>query len=238
MVWSLAAWERTVYTLTMPSRGCQGGKVQTDGFPPVTVTTMYQTRDDDPELGRYSVLWPDPLSGPWWISFRWAVTAGRIECVGVEARSCREENEDWPPELPSWSDEPPALTWDVWRSLPVPTMVRDLRQGLANLDAQWWRAWADDPTLSADQDGRWRRRAAEAEARVAGPTALPLSVYDEVARVYVAAWKAGKAPTQAVAKHFTISASAAAKRVMRARQTGALPPTTRGKGGAEPASRS
>jgi hypothetical protein len=53
----------------------------------------------------------------------------------------------------------------------------------------------------------------------------------EVAAVYRQAWKRGRPPTEAVADHFTISQSAAAKRVSRARQAGYLPPTTRGRSG-------
>lgn len=75
--------------------------------------------------------------------------------------------------------------------------------------------------------------AAKARARVAGATALPNSVYEEVTRVYREAWRAEDNPTQAVAAHFTLTASAAAKRVMRARQAGLPPATRKGKGGAD-----
>lgn len=134
-----------------------------------------------------------------------------------------------------WSQEPATLTWEVWRTLPVPTIVRDLRQHFAQLDARWWQEMAEDPAMADNEQDRMelRRSAAKARARVAGATALPNSVYEEVARVYREAWRAGDNPTQAVAAHFTLTASAAAKRVMRARQAGLLPATRKGKGGAD-----
>lgn len=209
--------------------------MQTSCFSLVTVSAVFRTREDDPDPSRNSVLWPDPQTGPWWLMFRWAMVSGRPECVGVDIRSCRETGQDWPPELPLWSQTPPTLTWEVWRSLPVPTIVRDLRQHFAQLDARWWREMAEDPAMADNEGDRMelRRSAAKAEARVAGATALPSSVYEEVARVYREAWQAGDNPTQAVATHFTLTASAAAKRVMRARQAGLLPATRKGKGGAE-----
>jgi len=51
----------------------------------------------------------------------------------------------------------------------------------------------------------------------------------EIARAYRAAWQSGAAPTVAVAERFSLSRSAAAKRVARARSAGLLPPTTRGR---------
>ncbi|CAN5388826.1 hypothetical protein BH10ACT8_BH10ACT8_11320 [soil metagenome] len=57
------------------------------------------------------------------------------------------------------------------------------------------------------------------------------SGHQAVAEVYVAAWTAGDSPTRAVAEHFTISHSAAAKRVSRAREAGFLPQTKQGRAG-------
>jgi transposase len=50
-----------------------------------------------------------------------------------------------------------------------------------------------------------------------------------VAEVYRDAWARGEPPTRGVADHFTISKSAAAKQVAKAREMGLLPPTSRGK---------
>jgi len=48
--------------------------------------------------------------------------------------------------------------------------------------------------------------------------------YEEVAAVYRAAFAAGKHPTKAVADHFGVSKSTAAKKVSRARELGLLAP--------------
>jgi hypothetical protein len=51
----------------------------------------------------------------------------------------------------------------------------------------------------------------------------------EVAAIYMAAWRARGNPTKAVAESLSLSRSAAAKRVARARQAGLLPATTKGR---------
>ena len=57
-----------------------------------------------------------------------------------------------------------------------------------------------------------------------------------VAAVYDKAWRRGDNPTRAVAEDLTITRSAAAKQVARARAAGYLPPAQRGKARGNPAS--
>lgn len=229
---SLSNRERSVYTLTMPCRRVEGVNVQTDPYRLVTVLDVFTYREDDPDNGRTSVLWPHPRRGPWWVVLNWAVVGGRIECIGAHVRSYRESGEAWPPELPRWDEAPPVLTWETWRELPLRSIVRDIRQQFARseLDLTRWLAGQPENADPATQQ-RLAQEAAAAQYELAGPNAHAPSVHEEVARVYQDAWQRGDPPTQAVAKHFTISPSAAAKRVSRARTAGALPKTTRGVAG-------
>jgi hypothetical protein len=66
---------------------------------------------------------------------------------------------------------------------------------------------------------------AETYRKPPGMSADTLAMLREVARVYRAA---GRKPTKAVADHFTITDSAAAKRVARAREIGLLPKSRSG----------
>lgn len=198
----------------------------------VTVASMakFRAREDAPGQ-QVALLWPDDRRGPWLVRVMWAPVEGRPECVGIEMRSYRETGEEWPPELPHWSDHPEVLTTTALRELPFATIVGDLRREVAEGDAEFygWLAGQPEYRSPADQESLRRLRSAAAQPRRAAGR------YTEVAEVYQHAWQKGRPPTQAVAEHFTISQSAAAKRVSRARQAGYLPLTTRGRPGiAEP----
>jgi hypothetical protein len=155
---------------------------------------------------------------------------GRMECVRVDLRSCREPGEVWPPGLPSWDENPEPVTLRLWRKVPVTEMIRDVRQHLLEVDAEHTQSM-----INKQQDPALRRALSyqlmEARQQLAGPNALPASAYEEVATVYRDAWLQGRHPTKAVAEHFHITPSAAAKRVSRARQNGLLPPTEFGVAG-------
>ena len=71
--------------------------------------------------------------------------------------------------------------------------------------------------------------AASAAERKLSPTGRPIADAElsEVARVYTE--HQGSTPTQAVAAHFHLSPSGAAKRVAKARRAGLLPPTVKGR---------
>ncbi len=194
-----------------------------------TVAGMFEPHADAPPDWT-AVLWPDSERGPWLIRLLWAPVVGRVECVGVEVRSYRETDEDWPPELPRWDEDPPPLTTSLLRGVPLHTIVTDIRRQEAAGSRELGQWMSDQPEFAdaAAQDGIRRAMAAWDLPRGA-PEML-----NETARVYSAAWRRGEAPTKAVAARFVISESAAAKRVSRARAAGLLPPTTRGRPAAGP----
>lgn len=177
------------------------------------------------------MLWPDEKTGPWMLTAGWSAIAGRIECTRFEVRSWRTEDETWAKPLPV-SDVSPAIGAEVWRSIPVGRIIATLRarQKAANITAAFRaRRTAQTP------EQRWRAEELLRVARwwdakpAAGGTTL-----EQVADVYRRAWGNNENPTQAVADHFVISPSAAAKRVARARAAGLLPPTSRGRATAAP----
>jgi hypothetical protein len=125
------------------------------------------------------------------------------------------------------------MSQKVWRALPIMEMVRDIRRHLMEVDVDATEAVVS-ALLSEGQDERalaLQQELLNMRQDLGGANALPGSVYAEVADVYRQAWRDGRPPTKAVAKHFQISDSAAAKRVMRARQGGLLPPTEKGVAG-------
>lgn len=207
--------------------------MQTIPCHPITVTDVYRYSSKDPDASHISVLWPNSDTGPWWLVLRWAVVAGRPECVGVDLRSCREPGETWPEALPLWSDQPPPLTQKIWRGMPIMEMIRDVRQHLIQVEADFLQGIVDrtDPDVTHERRLAMLGELVALQQELAGGNALPGNVYEQVARVYRQAWMDGRRPTRAVAEHFTISDSAAAKRVMRARKAGLLPPTDKGVGG-------
>jgi hypothetical protein len=176
-----------------------------------------------------ALLWPDERTGPWLIVVTWADIEGRIEPVGLDLRSYREREGDkaWPRVLPTWDQGPSILATTTLRELPIATIVADLRRERRAAHAEFTDWLAAQPEWQSDAD-----KAAVERLRGAG-TRRSAAHLAEVARVYQHAWDTGQAPTRAVAEHFTISQSAAAKRVSRARQAGYLPITTRGKPRAE-----
>lgn len=194
---------------------------------------MFRRRADAPD-GMSTLLWPHPGTGPWLLRLEWVTVRQRPECIGVEIRSFRKSNEEWPPELPTWNEACPALTSDVWRALPIATIVRDLRLEMASASVATLGRLISSGEWSGEDERDLRRLRTAAAVPLAANSALPASLHEEVAHVYEAAWKAGDFPTQTVAEHFQISHSAAAKRVHRARAAGALPATTKGRPGMGP----
>jgi hypothetical protein len=182
----------------------------------------YRSRDDAPgDSTQDALLWPDDQRGPWLIVVTWAGIAGRLEPVGLEIRGYREG--DWPTVLPARDQDPAILTTTTVRELPFATIVAELRRQRAAQHADFIDFLAAQPENQAQADQESLRRLRSAGTRRHAEVA-------EVAEVYRQAWEVnGLPPTRAVAAHFGISQSAAAKRVSRARQAGYLPLTTRGK---------
>jgi hypothetical protein len=190
----------------------------------------FRSREDAPGP-EPALLWPDEHSGPWLIRVMLAPIKGRREPVGLEIRSYRGRDEAWPPELPVWDQNPPVLTTSVLRELPFATMIADLRRETAAGDIELYDRLEGQPGFHTEAErAELRQLKSAAAADLAAPRRNTTGLR-EVAAVYRQAWKGGRPPTQAVADHFTISQSAAAKRVSRARQAGYLPPTTRGRPG-------
>lgn len=163
-------------------------------------------------------LWPDEDNGPWLVETFWAVVRGRAECVGVELRSFRRDGEegDWAGRLPPITETQKVLTASLLRKLPIGRLIDATR------DQETWMADFLDPS---QRDEQWSRD----RAAWRGELEDDESPHAEVARVYLEALRIGRKPTRAVQRHFTITYSAAAKRVARAREAGYLPETTKGR---------
>lgn len=166
---------------------------------------------------------PAPGRGPLAIHFEWAVVGdpARVECVGFTVRTYLHGDvvagyrDTW-----SGSVDPSAdltITAEGMR-LPVADIIKRERAHLGAL--------LEDEGHPEEEIRPWRERK---------PHGLELTrgEYDQVARVYREAWARGDNPTAAVQEAFGLSYSGAAKRVLRARRAGALPPTRQGKSGFE-----
>jgi hypothetical protein len=169
-----------------------------------------------------ALLWPDARSGPWLIVVTWAGIEGRLEPVGLEIRGYREDGQAWPAVLPARDQSPAILATTIVREIPFATIVAELRRERAVQHVGFIDFLARQPENQSEADQASLRRMRAAGTRRHAQVA-------EVAEVYRQAWQDGRPPTRAVAEHFVITQSAAAKRVARARQAGYLPLTTRGK---------
>ncbi len=163
--------------------------------------------------------WVDPNGKHWVVDTFWSVIDGRQECVGVALRSFgftdKRERRGRPVRL---EEGVHPLRVEVLRALTM-SVIEERRHSIASL---------------LDELGHQTESAAfraGQQRRITGPDGAPLptdEALEEVARVYRAAWHERVNPTAAVAEAFTLSRSAAAKRVARARAAGLLPPTTQG----------
>lgn len=181
--------------------------------------------------------WEAPDGSRWLLLMTWAEVEGRAECVGLELRSFAALGDDPGGAVNQGDEVRPVqgsssvrpLRGEVLRRLPMAEVELKRRQ--------WAELLADDGPLSghADNDRRRSDHAAFVSTgrgrTLVGPDGAPLpadEALEEVARVYLEAWQVGE-PTLAVAEAFSLSRSAAAKRVARARERGFLPKTTRGR---------
>lgn len=144
--------------------------------------------------------WPDPVKGPWFLRLHWQLIAGRAECVGLTIRSSAPSDERESRSLPKIGI---PVTSDVLRGLTMRVIEEDRR---------------DMGHVTGSPAYKARRTPPGTSERLV-----------EAANVYKRAWLAGDHPTKAVAEHFVISASAAAKVVARAREADLLPATSRGR---------
>jgi hypothetical protein len=192
------------------------------------------------------LLWPDEKRGPWRVTIWWRTQHAEAVPVGFAMRPWVEDafaHFEWRGVLPFGAAdvEFPTIDSQLMKGLPVGRLVEaSRRQLLAELE----RAEEDPPAdlpegfrnvlrdirrdllASTESD----RRALQQPRRGRD---LGEDHYREVAQVYAQAAHEGRPPTAAVAEHFSVSKSAAAKKVARARdpRRGYLPPTTRGRVG-------
>lgn len=162
----------------------------------------------------------------WLLITHWQMLRGRLEVVGMQMWSVE-------PFVPDVAKPFRGMHAQFPDPAPVTTAVlRDLKFGgyadvarAKALDVAKWVASPRGESLgSAAQTyagrlvGTGTRRQRYTESH-----------YREVAQVYRSAYRASMRPTQAVARHFGATDSAAAKWVAKARELGYLPKTTAGR---------
>lgn len=182
-------------------------------------------------------LWPDEQTGPWWVHIWWRIQHGVPTPVGMSLRSWVEEEETadvgWHNNLPSANADAvlPRIDARLMRNLPTGALLAKGREQLAAMlryDVDT-RGWSQE---GLDRLAKWRESIAVERAAVESGRRgryLGDEHYRDVADAYASAVQEGRNPTAAVAEHFTVSKSAAAKKVARAREAGFLPATTKGR---------
>ena len=140
-----------------------------------------------------------------------------------------------PIDLPRATDDVvlPRVDGQLLRSLPAGGIIAALREQMRLVLSQE-RDMSGKPEEWRQSFAQWREEnAADREAFNSNRRGRDLGDdhYREVAAVYAQAVQAGLSPTVAVAEHFTVEKTSAAKKVSRARARGFLPKTTRGRVG-------
>lgn len=187
------------------------------------------------ELASFSeILWPDERTGPWGIRGNWVMLNGRPECVGLQiwrgAAQGIQEPFSYRP-IPGVGLE--RITASAVAALPIGTIIARLRANARRHEDAYNEAvkGLDAPELLTNFFTE------EREGRVGAPRRYRLDHFIEVAEVYLAAWQSGDKPTQAVADHFGVTRTAAAKWVARCRDVQLLSSAEHGRGGADPGPR-
>lgn len=151
------------------------------------------------------LLWDD---GRLEITVHWRRVGGQWQCRGIDVRVA--------------SDHARALRTEDLRGIALGKLLKQAADDLLG----------DEDSVVADIPVDRPQRQIEAQGpKRRGRPSLPLSHFQEVARVYreANALPGGK-PTAAVARHFTVSTTAAAKWVAHCRNDlNLLPKTTRGR---------
>lgn len=172
-------------------------------------------------LGRDFAEWQDPDGNVWDVVTEWAEVDGRAECVGLTLRSYHFDGEVGGRRLlrvrPTRKAAIQPVTSTIWRAFNAAGFIEQRRRVMAE----------GTGTMRKHEKFRAPRRRGLTGAD--GNPLPPMDALEAVARVYTDASNAGRNPTKAVAEAFTLSDSAAAKRVSRARAAGLLPPTTAGR---------
>lgn len=206
-----------------------------------TCTRSATLADVANEPSAVQLLWPDPESGPWEVTIYWRAQHGVPTPVGLDIKSWRE----WGGRLPRPTDDVafPPVTGRLMRELPVGQLVeKTLDLWAQHLHPEWDPVHNPMEADTLDQfvalQPMWseyvqqlekEREAVDSNMRHGRD--LGDDHYRRVAGIYATAVQAGERPTQKVADTLTISKSAAAKQVARARKRGFLPSTSRGRVG-------
>lgn len=203
---------------------CRLGKVTARQGVAKTFPLKYRTHvaDDTIEWGIHyagtdSVLWPNPKSGPWRVQCTWANVDGYTRLIEVNVTSDTTVRDGKLTQVP--------ITASTLRDLPL--------DHVAGLVLQKVRKTAQSQHVGPGDPGEIL--GTYVEGGKTGRRPLTTEQLAQVASIYRAA---PTKPTKAVADALGISSSAAAKRVVRAREAGLLESTSQGRAGGPSASKS
>jgi hypothetical protein len=180
------------------------------------MATIESVAEDPTEWGVHisrtgSVLWPNRKTGPWRVICTWSNIDGYTRLTEVTIGSSMIQRGRKLTQTP--------ITASTFRNLPLDKVagliLRDLR---STPDS----SYVGPPELYDDLLGTY------VEGGRTGRRPLTTTELATVAAIYR---DGGSQPTKAVADALNISRSAAAKRVVRAREAGLLEPTTQGRAG-------
>lgn len=186
--------------------------------------------------GRWAAIggqWPDPLSGPVYLTFHWAEIDGIPECVGLDVRLFHEKKGAL---YTAPGAEPQAITATLFRQIPVASLIEE-RAKFLKLMSAYSAAGGKGSNPKARSAAKSMAEAFDKRAtRHAGSRRYwTRERLETVAEVYRDALARKDAPTRAVAEAIPVSHSMAAKLVRRCRDEGLLGQTGQGKaGGAKP----
>jgi hypothetical protein len=144
--------------------------------------------------------------GPYDVTLRFAPIEGRMECVGVDVQV-----------VPG--PRPRLVTAVALHSIPLGRLIEKRRKEAGDVLV----------TVGGGQVTWTGQEVTVKVTRHGGrPPKYGPEHWDEVARVYHEGFQ-NRTPTRAVARHFKVSDTAAAKWIAKCRKLGLLPETTRGK---------
>ncbi len=208
---------------------------------PLSVTLLHVT-ESPPDVPRYieeycEILWPDDRTGPWCIRANWVMIGSRPECVGLIIwHGAVQDPQDILKYRPLHPSGPQSISSVDFRALPLATVLDKLRAKAIKVRRQQRAHLAEylsKGRLGGDLDELAPPSPLERSSRMGRKPKYDLRHFAEVAEVYLDAWEqGGQSPTQAVARHFGVPRSTAAKWVARARQDELLSEAGHGRAGA------
>jgi hypothetical protein len=198
------------------------------------VTRKRKPRGEDRYIGSQSAgYWPDPRRGPWEIIVHWAEIRGWLEPIGLELRSFNaaelRKTGLVSPALPRGTLDP--VTTGLLRQIPWRQKFDESLRFLQGQQVLLSMAQAIGTPAQSTQKHAREIAPALLREQARGRGRPPDVDYRKVADVYR---MGGSKATEAVAEHFKVSRSTAAKRVQRARALGHLGPALKGKAGQTP----